>query len=140
MATQQQLKGNWNQLKGKIKQRWGQLSDDDLQEFEGNFDQLVGLLQRKTGEARQQIENVLNDLSDQGASTFSQATDTARQYADEATERLRNVANQARERAIEGYEEAYGMIRSRPAESVAIAFGAGLVLGIVVGMVACSRD
>lgn len=140
MATQQQMKGNWNQLKGKIKQRWGQLSDDDLQEVEGNYDQLIGLVQRKTGEARQQIENILGELSEQGVGAFSQATDAARQYADQASQALRGAAGTARERAMEGYEEAYDMIRSRPAESIAVAFGTGLILGIVVGMVASSRD
>ena len=52
MSTQQQIIGNWGQLKGKVKQRWGQLTDDELQEVEGNYDQLVGLIQQKTGEAR----------------------------------------------------------------------------------------
>ena len=56
MSTQEKVMGNWNQFKGKVKQRWGQLTDDELSEVEGNFDQLVGLVQQKTGEARQQIE------------------------------------------------------------------------------------
>ena len=56
MSTQEKMMGNWNQLKGKVKQRWGQLTDDELNEVEGNIDQLVGLVQQKTGEARQQIE------------------------------------------------------------------------------------
>jgi hypothetical protein len=41
---------------------------------------------------------------------------------------------------MEGYEQAYEMIRSRPTESIAVAFGTGLLLGIVVGLVAGSRD
>ena len=51
MSTQEKLVGNWNQIKGKVKQRWGQLTDDELSEVEGHFDQLVGLVQQKTGEA-----------------------------------------------------------------------------------------
>ncbi|MEX2307019.1 MAG: CsbD family protein [Pirellulales bacterium] len=139
MATQEQIKGNWNQLKGKIKQRWGQLTDDELQEVEGNFDQLVGLIQQKTGEARQQVERAINELSEQAGGIFTQATDAARQYAEQASHAFRGAAEQARESAVERYGEAYEMIRSRPAESVAVAFGTGLLLGIVVGLMAGSR-
>jgi len=140
MATQEQLKGNWNQLKGKIKQRWGQLTDDELSEVEGNYDQLVGLVQQKTGEARQQIERTINDLSEQAGGVFTQAAGTARQYADQAGQAMRGAADQVRESAMERYDEAYEMIRSRPAESIAVAFGTGLLLGIVVGLMAGSRD
>lgn len=140
MSTQEKVKGNWNQLKGKVKQRWGQLTDDELQEVEGNFDQLVGLVQQKTGEGRQQIERILTDLSDQAGGTFANVAETARQYADQATESLRGAAEQVRGRTMERYEEAQEMIRQRPAESIAIAFGTGLLVGIVVGLVAASRD
>src|SRR5215217_2295197 len=89
MSTQEKLMGNWNQLKGKVKQRWGQLTDDELTHVEGNFDQLVGLVQQKTGEGRQQIERTLKDLSSQTGGAFTEATETARQYVDQASEKLR---------------------------------------------------
>src|ERR1044072_106415 len=87
MSTEEKIIGNWNQFKGKVKQRWGQLTDDELSEVEGNFDQLVGLVQQKTGEARQQIERTLSDLSDQAGGAFTQATEMAREYAEQAGER-----------------------------------------------------
>jgi uncharacterized protein YjbJ (UPF0337 family) len=140
MSTQEKVFGNWNQFKGKVKQRWGQLTDDELNEVEGNFDQLVGLVQQKTGEARQQIERAINDLSNQAGGAFTEATETARQYVDQASEKLRGTADQIRERT-QGYaEDAQAMVRNRPAESVAVAFGAGLIVGLIVGMVANSRD
>ena len=64
MNTQEKMMGNWNQLKGKIKQRWGQLTDDELQEAHGNFDQLVGLVQQKTGEGREYVERVLDQMNE----------------------------------------------------------------------------
>jgi uncharacterized protein YjbJ (UPF0337 family) len=140
MSTQEKIMGNWNQLKGKVKQRWGQLTDDELSEVEGNFDQLVGLVQQKTGEGRQQIERILGDLSDQAGGTFTQASEMAREYVDQASDRLRGAADQIRERASDSYEDAQAMVRRRPAESVAVAFGAGLVMGLIVGMLAGSRD
>lgn len=139
MSTQEKVMGNWNQFKGKVKQRWGQLTDDELQEVEGNFDQLIGLVQQKTGEGRQQIERILSKLSDDAGGAFTQATETARQYADQASEAFRGATDQIRERGRESYVEAQRMVRRRPAESVAIAFGTGLVIGLVVGMVTSSR-
>lgn len=140
MNTQEKTMGNWNQLKGKVKQKWGQLTDDELQEVEGNIDQLIGLVQQKTGEARQQVERVIIKLNEDAGGAFTQATETARQYADQATEALRGAADQFRDRTREGYEEAQQMVRRRPAESVAVAFGTGLVVGLLVGLVASSRS
>ncbi|MFA7522928.1 MAG: CsbD family protein [Halothiobacillaceae bacterium] len=54
------IKGNWKQIKGRIKQEWGQLTDDDLTEAEGHRDYLIGKVQEKYGiakdEAREQVE------------------------------------------------------------------------------------
>src|SRR3954447_7846604 len=105
MNTQEKVMGNWNQMKGKVKQKWGQLTDDELSEVEGNFDQLVGLVQQKTGEARKQIERTLSEISDQTGGSFTQATEAARQYVDQAGEKLRGAADQIRERGRERYEE-----------------------------------
>lgn len=49
MIDKQSLAGNWNQLRGKLKEKWGKLTDDDLRQFSGNVDQLVGRIQSKTG-------------------------------------------------------------------------------------------
>jgi uncharacterized protein YjbJ (UPF0337 family) len=51
------LQGKWNQLRGKVKERWGALTDDDLTRIEGKRDVLVGLLQEKYGYARQRAED-----------------------------------------------------------------------------------
>jgi len=59
-ATQQKIRGNWNQLKGKLKEEYGNLTDDDLKYLEGQKDKLVGFLQEKTGESREQIADFIN--------------------------------------------------------------------------------
>src|SRR5262245_9003906 len=81
MSTQERMVGNWNQLQGKIKPRWGQLTDDELNEVEGNVDQLVGLIQQKTGDARESIERAVNEFSESAGNVVTQATETARQFA-----------------------------------------------------------
>ncbi|MBK1438410.1 CsbD family protein [Parapedobacter sp. ISTM3] len=56
------LKGNWNELKGKVKQQYADLTDDDLLYEEGQEDELIGRLQKKTGKARDEVVNWLNSL------------------------------------------------------------------------------
>lgn len=50
------LKGHWNEVKGKAKERWGDLTDDDLDGIEGKRDHLIGTLQKRYGKARAEIE------------------------------------------------------------------------------------
>ncbi|HAH60340.1 MAG: CsbD family protein [Lentimicrobium sp.] len=57
-----QIKGNWNVLKGKMKQKYGDLTDDDLTYTEGKEDELLGRLQNKTGKARQELIDEINAL------------------------------------------------------------------------------
>ncbi len=54
--NEDQIKGNWKQFKGKVKEKWGKLTDDDLDIVEGRTDQLVGKLQERYGIARQEAE------------------------------------------------------------------------------------
>ncbi|HWV70574.1 MAG TPA: CsbD family protein [Pseudosphingobacterium sp.] len=56
------LKGSWNELKGKVKQKWGELTDDDLTYAEGQEEELIGKLQKKTGQTREEVVNYLNKL------------------------------------------------------------------------------
>ncbi|HEX2988653.1 MAG TPA: CsbD family protein [Chloroflexota bacterium] len=61
-----QAVGQWNQLKGKIKERWGELTDDDIMQTQGNIDQLIGKIQEKYGgtteEIRQEIEEMRSGM------------------------------------------------------------------------------
>ncbi|MEZ5015484.1 MAG: CsbD family protein [Flavipsychrobacter sp.] len=57
-----ELKGNWNELKGKIKQAHASLTDDDLQYQEGQEEELIGRLQQKLGKTRVEIIDWLNAL------------------------------------------------------------------------------
>ena len=62
MAEETRLKweGRWDQLKGKAKQAWGDLTDDDLDVAEGQYDELVGRIKERTGETAEEIEDRLN--------------------------------------------------------------------------------
>src|SRR6187431_1537406 len=97
MVNEQTLQGNWNEIKGKLRTKWGQLTNDDVSTFSGSIDQLVGLIQRKTGETRGSVEKYLEEVSSHGAASLSGAAETARQYAQQAAEKTREYAGQATE-------------------------------------------
>ena len=52
--------GNWNVIKGKLKQRYGDLSDSDLMYEQGKEEEMLGRIQRKTGESRQELRNFID--------------------------------------------------------------------------------
>lgn len=54
--NEEQLKGKWNQFKGKFKQEFSELNDDDLTFAEGKFDEMLGHLQEKTGKTKEAIK------------------------------------------------------------------------------------
>ena len=58
-----QIKGNWTTFKGKVKEKWGQLTDDDLTTIDGKKDQLAGKLQERYGYAKEQAERELDDFA-----------------------------------------------------------------------------
>jgi uncharacterized protein YjbJ (UPF0337 family) len=53
------ISGNWKELKGKLKQSYGNLTDDDLKYEEGKEDELVGRLQQKLGKSKDEVRNLL---------------------------------------------------------------------------------
>ena len=59
-----EIKGDWNIAKGKLKQKWADLTDDDLQYVEGKQDELVGRIQKRTGQAREAIEDAIREAND----------------------------------------------------------------------------
>ena len=55
-------KGNWNELKGKLKQKYGQLTDDDLIFAEGKDDEMLGRLQKKLGKTKEELRMEIEKL------------------------------------------------------------------------------
>ena len=61
MMNKDEIGGNWKQFKGKAKQKWGKLTDDDMTVIEGKRDQLVGRIQERYGYAKDQAEKEVTD-------------------------------------------------------------------------------
>jgi len=57
-----QLEGQWDQTKGRVKEAWGVLTDDDLDRSQGKWDQLVGTIKEKTGDSLEIVERKLHDI------------------------------------------------------------------------------
>jgi uncharacterized protein YjbJ (UPF0337 family) len=58
-----QIAGDWKQFTGKVKEKWGKLTDEDLTTIAGKRDQLAGLLQQRYGYAKDQVEKELDEFS-----------------------------------------------------------------------------
>jgi uncharacterized protein YjbJ (UPF0337 family) len=63
MTTTLEIKGDWNINKGKLKQKWAKLTDDDLQYADGKCDELLGRIQKRTGETREAVEKAIKESS-----------------------------------------------------------------------------
>jgi uncharacterized protein YjbJ (UPF0337 family) len=139
MINAEMLQGQWNEFKGTLKQHWGELTSDDLRRFNGDVDRLVGLIQRKTGETRESVQDCLEELTADGSSTLSHAAETARKYANGAVSSVQDAYADSANRMRERYSDVEDMVRTRPAESVVLAFGAGLLAGVIAGLVMRKR-
>lgn len=56
------FKGSWNEVKGKLKQKYGELTEDDLKYAEGKKDEVLGKLQQKLGKSKDEIEKEISEL------------------------------------------------------------------------------
>ena len=150
MITQEELKGRWNEIRGRIKEKWGQLTDDDLRQAEGNTDQLIGLIQRKTGEGREQINRFfegftqsgaqgVSDMATQAQDMVNQAGETVQRYTQDAQRYMQEGYQQASRQVQDQMHQAEEMVRQKPVESLAVAFGTGVITGVLLALVMRSR-
>ena len=138
-VNQQVIQGSWNQIKGKLRERWGQVTEDEFEEARGNVEQLVGLIQRRTGETRGEIEAYLQGAAAGGASVVDQTKEAVVDTACRTRESAQEMANRATESARAGYMQTEQVVRNRPIESLAVCFGAGLITGVVIGLLTGSK-
>jgi uncharacterized protein YjbJ (UPF0337 family) len=124
----QTIRGDWDHLCGLARQRWSQLTEDDLRVQEGNVEELFGRIQQKTGEGREAIEEFFSEMTSRGSSAVAHATEAAGQYAHQ-------VSDQIRER----YDNAESLVRHHPTGTVVAAFGIGLVAGLIAGLAIRAR-
>ncbi len=64
-----EMRGDWNIAKGKLKQKWAQLTDDDLRYADGKQDELIGRIQKRTGQTRDTVAQALKEACSDGDHT-----------------------------------------------------------------------
>lgn len=77
METKLKIKGNWNELKGKLKEKFAILTDNDLLYIEGKEDQLLGRLEKKLGKSKDELSDTIEKLQSQKA---KQKKETSKAY------------------------------------------------------------
>ena len=63
METTTAIKGNWNEIKGKLKMEYATLTDDDLLYAEGKKDEMMGKLQLKLGKTKEELQSIIDSFS-----------------------------------------------------------------------------
>ncbi|QEG40758.1 CsbD family protein [Roseimaritima ulvae] len=143
MLNKQQLQDRWNELKVRLQDHWSQLSDGDLQRPRGTSDELVDVIQSKTGASRREIEHYISQLVEEDPTMSQRVAENAQEYTDSAQQYAEEAAREAARYAREGYQRAAHMssdlsrklahtVRERPTESLAVAFGVGVVAGALL--------
>jgi len=139
MVATESTQGQWHELKQLLKNRWRQLTEEDFRSFDGNMELLAGTIQQKTGEARETINSVLRSVFEQGTSQFERALEATRECSAGAADAVHQTYDRVAETVRTGYREAEDIVRQRPAGSVAVAFGAGILTGLIVGLMTRNR-
>jgi len=135
MVNQETIKGRWTEVKGKLQERWGQLTNDPALRFEGDVNSLVGHIQTRTGETREKIENYLEEIvCEDTGSTMQAVSDKANAVAASAMEQTQKAAETVSTAVQDGIHQTEETVRRHPMEALAVCFGVGLVAGVVIGV------
>ena len=135
--------GSWNKIKGKLKQKYAHLTDDDLVFVEGKGEELFGRLQSKLGLSQEAVSETLHELKD-SAGNFG---DGVRAKVSEATARVGEVVGDVKAKVTEAAGEAYEHARQKahtmqeqaehyvidqPLKALLTALAVGFVAGILI--------
>lgn len=155
------IDGSWNQIKGKLRQKFAQLTDDDLNFSEGKSEELLGRLQSKLGMSEDDLYVMLNDLKASSAAVAGGIRQRVDQVKTKATEvagdiktrashvaddlkatanaRAEQIKSQAgevyenvKQRAVTLHETSNEYVRQKPREALFTALAAGFVLGLII--------
>ncbi len=151
--TTSQLESSWGSIKGKLKQRYGQLTDDDLSFAEGKGEELLSRLQGKLGISREELDSNLDELTSTTAGKIEQVKGKAAEVSDQIRAKVGDVVDDFKHRAatlgedakaqgaaaydeaqqrVRGlWDEGEEYVRANPRESVLVAVAAGFLAGIM---------
>lgn len=106
------IDSTWNQVKGKLRQRYGQLTDDDLQFAEGKGEEMLGRVQHKLGLGAEAFHSMLNDMKESTQDDANGAAGAAKEKLAAAKAKATEVAGNVKDKAV----EVAGTVRERAGE------------------------
>ena len=128
------LEGDWKQLKGRAKERWGKLTDDDLTVISERRAQLEGKIQERYGYAKSQARKEIEDWYRSTDSHLADEIDNIRTEIQNLTSSVGRIANKqigrAQVRATEAAHDVEAAIMRNPLTAIAIAVGLGFLFGV----------
>jgi len=130
----QTLDSHWQEISGKLRERWSSLNENELQQAKGDVQRLIRTIQQKTGETREAVQAFLDETAGSFSGTAQQAAEAIRDYAGRAAESVQQATEQASQSVRAGVRQTRQMVRRHPMESLLTCFGAGVVTGLVVGI------
>ena len=123
---------HWQEIKSRLQKRWGQIEDNDLK-MPMSMAELSDLVQKKTGEAKTQVEGflseVLGGLRDRAESLRTSISPQIQSLQDAAAGHYEDATAGLRD----GYASVESQVRAKPGQTLAIAFGVGIVAGLLLG-------
>ncbi len=133
----------WDAIKGQLKQRYGQLTDDDLTFAEGKGEELLARLGEKLGVSPDELDATLDEIYHAAGGRLDKARDKAADLADDVRAKASAAAtevkaqaevayDQARQRARGLREDGEEYVRQNPRESVVAALFAGFIVGLLI--------
>jgi uncharacterized protein YjbJ (UPF0337 family) len=129
------IEGNWKQVKGRAKERWGKLTDDDLTVIAGRRDQLEGMIQERYGYAKERARREIEDWYRSLESNLSEQIDSLRSGIQDLSSTVERIAKEqlprARSKATDALTDAEEAVKRNPLAVVAIALGLGLLIGVL---------
>jgi uncharacterized protein YjbJ (UPF0337 family) len=127
------IEGNWKQMKGRVKERWGKLTDDDLTAIAGRRDQLEGMIQERYGYAKERARREIEDWLHSIESNLAEQLESLRSGIEELSSTVERIAKEqfprARSRATDALTDAEEAVKRNPLVVVAIVLGLGLLIG-----------
>jgi uncharacterized protein YjbJ (UPF0337 family) len=131
-----QFEGNWKQMKGRVKERWGKLTEDDLTVIDGRRDQLEGMIQERYGYAKERARKEIDEWYRAMESDLAEQIETLRSGIQSLASTVERIAEEqlphARSKAREVLNEAEDALKRNPLAVVAIVLGLGFLIGVIM--------
>ncbi len=134
MTNEQTLQHNWSQIQNRLQEKWRELSQNDFEGVNGNIDRLVGVIQQRTQESRAAIESYIDEVITESRSVADAAAENAREYYDQAAQVAQQKYDELSAQFQQRFADMESVIQQKPAQSVATAFGVGLLAGVTIAL------